>query len=367
MKRIAALATVVTLLLAACSGTGPSTSDDPKDALVDALRALLESDAYTQTITVDSDTASLVALGEGAINQETAASILDSNITASARTAENPEDATSEVVVNIAGDDVIEVRFVTGDLYLRVELGALVETLGGDESQIDALTSQFRGRPGFEWVERAVAGEWVVLKGAVALIEQMGVATLGGKQQKEIVDGLLRSIEQHATVTDEGDDSNGDHVRASLPLRETVEDLVRSSGSGAEMSGAALQDAMNDIPEGDIVLDFWIDEGRVSRMSVDVTQFEAMAQERGSAFPEGVERLAIVMQIEEFTGDVEPVSDAVEIDTGALGQAFGAFLFPSGGSGSPAGDAEFDCDTLKGAPRDVIELYAEECPELQKS
>ena len=354
------------ILLAACAGTGTSPSENPKGSLVEALRALLETNAYTQTITVDSDTDSLVALGKGDISEETAAKILDSSLTASAQAAENPEEAASQVVLAIAGDDVFEMRFVDGDLYLRADVAALFETFGEDPSEIDALTAPVRDRPGFEWVEPAVAGEWVVVKGALALSQQMGGATFSEEQQKKIVNDLLTTIEQNATVTDEGEDDAGAHVKASLPLRETMQDLLGSLGAGAGMSGAVMQDAMNDVPDGDIAIDFWITDGRVTQMAVDITQFEEMAQESGEGFPEGVERLAIVMQIDDFTGEVEAVADAIEIDPAAVGQAFSGLITGGASSGAAPGNSQFDCDMLKGAPRDVIELYAEECPELQK-
>lgn len=365
MRKLLVTLAAAMLLLTACADGGTSASDNPKGALTEALRSLLESDAYTQTITVDSDTASLVALGDGDIDEAMAQKILDSSVTASGRMADNPADAASELLVNIAGSDVLEMRFVGGDLYLRVDVATLFETFGEDPSEISALTSQVRGQPGFEWVEPAVAGEWVVLEGALELSQQMGATTLTAEQQKQIVNDLLRSVEQNATVTDEGEDDDGAHVRAALPLKQTFEDLVGSLGSSAGLTGAALQDAMNDVPEGDVLIDFWITDGRVSQMAVDITQFEEMAAEAGEGFPEGVERLAITMQIEEFTGDVEAVSDAVPIDTAALGQAFSAFMGGASGSATPGGGSQFDCGMLKGAPPDVIELYAEECPELQ--
>lgn len=365
-KALAALAGTI-LLLSACAGSGSSASDDPKGALIDALRGLLETDAITQTITVDSDTASLVAVSDGDIDEETAQKILDSSLTASGQQAEDPEDASSQVILKVAGTEALELRFVAGDLFVRVEVADLLETFGEDSAELDALGAQIEGQKGFEWVEPALAGEWVVVEDALALTQQMGGATFSGEDQKRLVNDLLESVEQNATVTYEGDDDAGEHVRASLPLQATIEDLVQALGPGAGMAGAGLQDAMNDVPEGDILIDFWIEDGRVGRVALDITQFEEMAEESGEEFPEGVDRLSIAMDIDDFSGEVEAVPDAIAIDTTALSEALSGLLmggFPQ--PGTPGG-SQFDCDMLKGAPPDVIELYAEECPELQKN
>ena len=366
MRKILAALLGTTLLLSACAGNSTSSSDDPKGALVDALRGLLESEALTQTITLDSDAASLAAVSDGDINAEIAEKILDSSITTSATQAEDPADASSVTLINIGGTDAIEARFVAGDLYARVDVASLFETFGEDPAQLDALTAQVKGQPGFEWVEPAVAGEWVVVKDAVALTQQMGGTTFSGDQQKKLVEDLLASIEQNATVTDEGEDDNGEHVRASLPIKATLEDLIKALGPGAGMAGAGMQDAINDIPDGDILIDFWLADDRVSRIAVDLTQFEQMAKDAGEEFPEGVEELTLVVDIEDFTGEVEPVADAVEIDTAALGQAFSGLITGGFGGGAAPGGPKFDCGQLKGAPPEVVELYAEECPELQK-
>lgn len=366
-KALAALAGTI-LLLSACAGSGSSASDDPKGALIDALRGLLETDAITQTITVDSDTASLVAVSDGDIDEETAQKILDSSLTASGRQAEDPEDASSQVILNVAGTEALEMRFVAGDLFVRVEVADLLETFGEDSAELDALSAQIKGQKGFEWVEPALAGEWVVVEDVLALTQQMGGATFSGEDQKRLVNDLLESVEQNATVTYEGDDDAGEHVRAGLPLKATFENLMQAA-PGAGMTGAALQDALNDVPEGDVVIDFWISDGRVSRIALDVTQFEKMAEDVNEDFPRGVEKLTIAMDIDDFSGEVEAVPDAIAIDTTALSEALSGLLMGGLGQagGTAPGGSQFDCNMLKGAPPDVIELYAEECPELQKN
>lgn len=371
MRKLLAMCAGATLLLSACAGNEPSASDDPKAALIEALRGLTEADALTQTLRVESDTDSLVAATEGDIDAETAAKLLDSSVVISATQAENPEDAASQIIVNIAGSEDLEVRFVEGDLYFRVDIQSLFETFGQDPAELQAVIGQFEGQPGLEWVDDAVAGDWVVLENALELTEQMaGANAIGADQQKKLVNNLLRSVELNATVTSEGEDDAGEHVRASLPLRDTLSDLVEALGPAADMGATDLEGSLDEVPNEDIALDFWINDGTVTQIGFDVVTFaETMEGSAGDEIPEGVEELSMLIEIEEFDGTVEPVADAAKIDTAALGQAFAGMLgggLPSTGGGGGAPSGAFDCDMLKGAPPEVVELYAEECPELQK-
>lgn len=370
MKKTLAVLAGAFLLLTACTNNNePSAVEDPKGALVSGLRSLLESETLTQTITVQSDTASLVALGEGDIDEETAGKILSSSVQVSATQADNPEDASSLILVNIAGNDDLEVRFVEGDLYLRADVASILETFGQDPSQLDAITSQVQGQAGFEWVDEAMAGEWLVINDAVALAEQLGGASaINGEQQRQLVNELLRTVEQNATVTEEGEDEAGTHLRATLPLRETVQDIMDAIPD-AGMGTAEMEQSLQDVPDADVPLDFWISDGTVSQIAFDVTEFAAALEgSDDEEFPEGVEEFSVVIAIEEFDGTIDPVADATAIDTAAVGQALSGMMtggMGAGGGAAPGGGA-FDCDMLKGAPPEVVELYAEECPELQK-
>lgn len=371
MKKLLVILAGATLLLTACADNPPSASDDPTAALVDALKNLSESDGLTQTIRLQSDTDSLVAAGEGDIDAETAEKILDSSITVSALQAENPEDAASLILVTIAGNEDLEIRFVEGDLYFRADIESLLETFGQDPAELQTAISQFEGQPGLEWVEDAAAGDWVVLENVLELSEQFGGASmdagsLGADQQKELTNNLLQAVEKNATVTSEGDDDAGEHVIATLPLRETLSDLIDALGPAAGMTGAELGDSLEEVPDEDISIDFWISDGTVTQIAFDVVEFAESFEGTSEEIPEGVEELSFVIEIEEFDGSVDPVADAAKIDTAALAKAFAGML----GGGIPGTDTggagAFDCDMLKGAPPEVIALYAEECPELQK-
>lgn len=362
VKKALSLLAVSSLFLTSCGMFGSSA--EAKPTLVDALRNLLATESYTQTMSLDSDVESLVAISEGEMSEEIAQTILDASIVASGKQADDPTKAESELLLNLGGSDSLEMRFVEGDLYFRADVATLVETFGGNPADIDAAVAQIKSQPGFDWVEPAAAGEWIVVRDALQLSQQMGGTAVSPEQQQELIDDLLQTVEQNATVTDEGEDDAGQHLRASMPLQETIQDLMQSLGPAAGMMQG--QDMMGDIPDENIVLDFWVTDETITQMAIDFTQFEGMSDGSGDEFPEGVERLSFVIAIEETDVNVEPVTGAVELDTAALTQALSGLMGGGGlGTGGGGGTGSFDCNALKGAPPEVIELYAEECPELQ--
>jgi len=367
MRKALAALVIGLVALSACAGQTGS-SDDPKATLVEGLRRLLVADSLTQTISIESDVDSLVAVSKGKISKDVASKLLGSSLTLAGTQAEDPADTKSLVLVNLAGSDALEMRFVDGDLFVRADVADLLETFGEDPAQLDAMAAQVQGQKGFEWVEGALAGEWVVMRDAADLAQSLGGtgATVSAEQQKKIIDDLLNTVEQNARVTSHGEEETGEHLTASLPIRETVQDLLRFAPTATP---PGMQRSLDELPEGDLKIDFWVADGAVTQLSFDVTQFESMTEASGEDFPEGVDRLAIIVRLGEFEGNVEPVDDAVEIDGAALMQTLSGLatgMLPSGGATDGGTGAAFDCSMLKGAPPEVVELYAKECPELQK-
>ena len=364
MRKLLSCLIGTTLLLAACSSApGTDPEEDPKAALIEAFRALSEAEGVTEEFSLQSTTESLVAVSEGGLDEETAGKILDSSIVVSTRnTGNDVAKAESSILVRVAGSDGLELRIVDNSLYVRADIKHILETFGQDPNQADAFASQAQGQPGFEWVQAAVAGDWLVLKNLAQFTQQMGANP--APDQKKLLNGFLDILQENATVTNEGDEDPGTHLAATLPLRDTATDvlnLVEDMGMG--MPSGVDSPATNDIPEGDMTIDFWVQDGALTQMHIDFIQFEKF-EEGGEGIPEGVDELGLLVAFEEFTGSVEPVADAVELDPVAIGQAFGAMM--GGATQTQEIPAEFDCSQLKGAPPEVVELYAEECPELQK-
>lgn len=369
MRKLLIYLAALALALSACSsGSGTSTDadEDPKGALVEAMQNLAEDDGLTVETSLQSDAASLQALAEddgSELTDEQIDKILGSSITLSGTQGETLEDSASSVVVNVAGTDAIELRQVELAAYFRVDVDTLLEAFEQDPAELQQVAASVQGQPGFEWVQPALQGEWLVVKDLDELTQQMGANP--APDQKKFTDDLLNIVEENATVTSEGDDEAGTHLVAALPLRQTAEDLEALFGGMAALPpGMDMTEALQDIPEGDLNVDFWIQGGTVSQVELDFLQF-AKFEEEGEGIPEGVDELGIRVTIDEFTGTIETVDDAIEIDPLAIAQAFSGMTGATGVPGAPGAPA-FDCSQLKGAPPEVIALYAEECPGLQK-
>jgi hypothetical protein len=143
---------------------------------------------------------------------------------------------------------------------------------------------------------------------------------------------------------------------------ENLESLAEELGAGESVPAA-------DVPDREIVVDAWVDDGDLTQIELDLTQFRDLPE---AEFPEGVENLAIRLTLEEFTGGVEQPSDAAEVDLNALMQGFmgGMSGGTTGGGGTGgAGDVCAQLDQqLQGQPQDVVDqfeqIYGQQCPEV---
>ena len=370
IRKLFLAALAASLLLAACGGSdGPDPADDPEGSLEAALDSISEYEGVTVGLSVASDTASLTALSEGALTEDNAQRILDSSISFSSLNAENPEDAEAEMSVNIAGsEDAVEMKVLGTDLYLRADVQGLMEMFGADPAQLGALEQQVAGQPGFEFVEPAIAGEWIVIKGLDQLQEQFGggEATEPTEAQREAITKFAEALKDNSSVETGDKEGPGDHLIASVQLRPLVEDLQ----SIASDLGAGESVPTGDVPDEEIDVDAWVEDGRLSQIELDLTQFKDFPD---AEFPEGVDQLAIRLTLDEFTGGVEAPADAVEVDINTLLQGFmGSMGGSSGTGGGGTGGAGDICaqleQQLQGQSQDVIDqfeqIYGQDCPEV---
>ena len=167
-----------------------------------------------------------------------------------------------------------------------------------------------------------------------------------------------------AEVTLGDKEGPGDHLVATVNLREAYASLAEIAGTLTQVPGSELPPE-SEVPDQDISVDVWIDGGNLTQAELDLTQ---MADLGDSELPEGVEQLAFRIGIEEFTGGVEAPDGATEVD---LMQIFSGLM---GGLGSEGGvDAPMDicaqlADQLEGQPQEVIDQvlpqFEAECPDL---
>jgi hypothetical protein len=376
MRKILISAIASILLLGACGEDGPDPGEDPKGALTNALDSLGEYEGVRLTMSIDSDTTSLVALSEGDLTEEQAQQIIDSSITFASKQAEDPADAQAEITANIAGNETaFEMKVVDQNLYVRADAAGIMETFGQDPSALEDFQSQAAGQPGFEFVEPALNGEWIAFTGFQEAIEQFGGAagtpTEPTEAQQEAIAAFTDSLKDSISVEAGDLDGPGDHVVATVQVRDLFDRLSALTEQLGTVGAQPLPD-VSEVPDEELRIDTWIDGGRLTQIALDFKQFSEW--EGAEDIPEGVENFRFVLGFEEFTDDVEAPEDVTEVDLSTIMQS----ILGAGGTGgitAPAtpdvgGDAFCDAivDEAAGQPPEVvdqlIELYPQ-CTELQ--
>ncbi|MQA99633.1 MAG: hypothetical protein GEU78_04980 [Actinobacteria bacterium] len=348
--------------LAACGGGGPDPQEDPQAALTSAFDALKEAEGITMTVSVRSDTGSIQAMSEGSLSEEDAQKVLDSSITITGRNETDPEKAQAEMSIDMAGiDDALEMKFIGTTMYLRGAVRDIMELFGGNPDDADRFVADGE-TAGIDWARPAVEGEWLKIEGLDELGKQfVGAADMDrtAAQQQEALNELSNLIERNAKAEAGDKEGPGDHLIVTLDVRDFYDGFQEIAGSLGAMMTAGLPPAA-ELPDEDVVFDLWIDDDFVQQMELDFLQF---ADFEGADIPEGVEQAALRLTFEEFDDEVEAPEDATTVDSQELSRLFGGMGSPGGGT---PGDQPTDiCEQLKGAPPEVIEQSAEECPELQ--
>jgi hypothetical protein len=370
MRKILISAVAAILLLGACGDEGPDPADDPKGALTGALEALNDYEGVTMTLRLDSDTGSLVALSEGSLTDEQAQQIIDSSLTITSKQAEDPADAQAEITANIAGNETaFEMKVVDAVLYARADVAGIMETFGQDPSQLDQFEQQAAGQPGFEFVEQALNGEWIALKGFEEAMEQFGGQSAQPTEaQQQALETFTNALKESVKVEAGDAEGPGDHVIATVPLKEVYDSVVELQSQLGTTGTTPLPPA-SDLPDEELRVDAWIDGGRVTQFGLDFKQFAEW--EGAEEIPEGADRLSLLLELEEFTGDVEAPEGATEVD---LNQIMQSILGTTGGLDTGAGGtdtadlcAQIEAQ-LEGQPQEVVDqmvdLYGAQCPGL---
>lgn len=377
MKRLLATVAAAALLAGACGGdtATPAASDEAKTQFTAAVEALAEAPGQTITFSLDSDVGSLQAMAEedgGSLSEADAQKILGSSLRISAKNSSDPKDAAAQIVVNVAGNDALELRTIGYSLFLRADAPRLAEAFGQDPAVLDTLAAD-ASAGGLGFIKDAIAGEWLAIKGLDELAEGMTGQPAGqpNAEQQALYEKFLDTLKGSTTVGSEGDDSVGTHLVASFNLKQLYSSFVElSSGLGTVVPGGALPPA-TDVPNEEIHLDVWVNDGKIVQVLFDFLQLDDIIGEDAD-IPEGVERFGVKLTLEEFSGEVTEPDGAIEVDpTQIFGSLFG-MQPPMGGGGAGKGggagySGEFPCEMLEGEPKEVLEQFKEECPELLKN
>lgn len=376
MRKIFGLVLALALVAGACGGdSGPDPAEDPQGALQAALDRLGEYEGVTLTMSIAADTGSLVALGEGDLTEDNATKVVDSSITLSAKQSDGDAGSQFEMSANIAGiDNAVELKTVDNTFYLRADVQGLADAFGADTSQLDAFAQQAGAAPGFEFVGPALQGEWIGITGIDTAMEQLtGQQATPSEADQEAIKKFTDALGDAAEVTEGDKEGPGVNLVATVNLRDAYSSLSEIAAGLAQIPGGGLPSEA-DVPDADISIDTWIEDGNLTQVEFDLTQLADLGD---NPLPEGVGELAFRITIDEFTDSVEAPDGAVEVDFQEIFQGLSGSL-GLGGSGDTGGDTGTDtgtsdiCDQLAtqldGQPQDVIDQitsqFEAECPDL---
>lgn len=376
MRKILGVLLAGALVVGACSDGGdggPDPSENPKEALIEAFEDFGEGDGLSVKLSVASDEESLsAAFAEGDdVPPEMAETVLDSSITIAGNNAETPEDAKAEIIFELAGEEAAEMSIDGYDLYLRADVPYILETFGQDPAVIDQQLSTLP--EGMDFVEQAVDNEWIHLTGLEQLAQQAeasggssGIPNISEEQQKA-VEQLSQTMEQNSEVVEGDEDGPGTHLEVTVDLQAFLEDFEEVAAGLGQMPGGEGLDEMSggsDVPEGDLIVDAWVEDGSLTQIEFDLIKNAEALGEDGD-MPEGVEELGLLLEFDEFDGDVEAPDDAVDVSfEEILGAMMGGFGAMGGETETSAPGAADPCEAIADLPANQQEAYKDICPDL---
>lgn len=230
-------------------------------------------------------------------------------------------------------DHAFELRYVDGKLYVRADVAGLGRLFDATPEEINQTVRAVSSQPGFEFIAAAAAGKWLqadftALKGtfedlAKGLEKSTGGSLPGpsGTQPADneataLRDAIDKVFNENVVIEKLESDSVGDHYVAKVTsLRTFYGQLLPTLQQYMDrIPNAERFPAANLIPDKPSSLDLWIDDGRVSRVELDMAQFAEPPAKAG--------RVAIRLDINREAPTLAAPSDAVTVDLAGLFQQF---------------------------------------------
>lgn len=326
---LAGLAALGLLLLVGCGG---DTIDDPEEALDEALSELADADGVTIETTILSDVDSLVASGEGELDEDAAEALLDGAL----RTSFGFEDESFELAVDSGDGELLALR-VPGDgdaMFVRADTDALFDAADIPEqerAEIEMGIGGFLGFVGFP-TESLFEGRWIEVVGLDELDELADEEAAEADDPfagvaEDLLEAFDELYEEHVRV--EAGEDDGQLVVA-IPLREAATFIEKASDAGAQATGglATPPPDLTDVPDEEFRVDVWLDGGELSRVEVDFAQIADWDAAEADGMPDGVSQLGVAMAFSDFDGAVAAPDDAATWDLAGIMDGFEGMFGP---------------------------------------
>jgi hypothetical protein len=181
------------------------------------------------------------------------------------------DDDRSMVAATVDGVTGTEIRYIGGTLYAKVPVAALADKFGTSSAEVNSLSDEVVGElPG---MAALFAGKWVSVDGK-QLIDTAGRTTGRGTQdldQAKTVGELTTSAKnllQDASVVRDSADAN--HLIVTTSTAKAYAEAKRFAAAVDKSLATELAEAPSDRP---VVLDLWIDGGKLTAAEINVLQF----------------------------------------------------------------------------------------------
>ena len=330
LTSMAALATVAVVVLTGCgSGSGGSStaSKDPKTAFATGLSGLSDTDVLTVTLKLDTTPDALIGFakeGGDTLDAQAAQHIASAQVVFETKTSDGTKladikpgtkvNAATRVTIQDDGKRLGEFRALGDSLFAQADVKTLLDLFGQSKSYAD-LTARSAQMPAF--VQAFVNGSWVVLdlNAVKAIAGQFGgaAASPSAQQTQKLIADLKGVIDKDVTVTRVGADAQGDHLKLTTQSRQFVTDLMQTVSSdipAASLATGSFKPA--NVPDHSIVVDAWVKEGVLSKLSIDVVQFAKASEVKpGDSLP-------VVLQFDRSGDDISKPSGATDVNTTQL-------------------------------------------------
>ena len=336
--RLTAISAVAAVGLLAGCGSGTSAtktaSEDPKTAFSSGLDGLGNTDALTVTLKLDASSDQLVALSKEdpsgtpltakqAQELSTASVVIETKTTdgskLSTATGSSPSKAAFRLAVQDSGSSLAEIRSLDNTLFVQADLKTLLDIFGKSKQYGD-LTARTSSLPPF--VQAFVQGKWVSLdlNSLKSLASQFGAsASTNPQQNQKLLNDLKATLGRDVTVTRVGTDDQGDHLKVTAQSRTLVDDIVKTVQADMPSAGLATNALKpSSVPDHSVVIDAWVKDGALSKLSLDLVQFAKPGEAKAG------DHLPVVLTFDKSGDDIGKPSGAVAVDTSQLFTLLGA-------------------------------------------
>ncbi|GAB2585662.1 hypothetical protein Aab01nite_52600 [Paractinoplanes abujensis] len=247
---------------------------EPKLELRNAAQQLADAQQAGFTLTVTGNPKDLVAAAGPGADAESVGKLFASSVTlAYDKGGPGADDDKSSLAATVDGVTGTEVRFVDGLVYAKAPVSELAAKFGATPAEVKELsggTSEF---------DAFFAGKWVSID-TKSLGAGAATPTTGPDQQKALAEFTTSATNLLEGADIERDSADDKHLIVTSSTAEAYAEAKRFATAVEPSLAAQFKKAPADKP---IVLDLWIDKGKLTAAELNVLQFAEGATGRVAA------------------------------------------------------------------------------------